>query len=136
MQVLREKCPEYKNLKLHESSPCGAPFRQLMKECDDYSFSYYYGEKYKRGEKLNNGAANENLEDLTFENESLDVFITQDVMEHVNNPEKAFSEIARVLKRGGGTYFYDANLSFPENTRQNKSGKWTGNQYSAGNLSW
>lgn len=52
-----------------------------------------------------NGATNENLEDLTFENETFDLFITQDVMEHVNNPEKAFAEIARVLKPGGAHIF-------------------------------
>lgn len=101
MYVLRQKFPGYKDLKIHESSPSGPTFKQLVKECKDYSFSYYFGEKYMQGERMSNGATNENLEDLTFENESLDLFITQDVMEHVNNPEKAFSEIARVLKRGG-----------------------------------
>lgn len=101
MDVLGQKFPGYKNLKIHESSPSGATFRQLMKECTNYSFSYYYGEKYLKGERMSNGATNENLEDLSFEDETFDLFITQDVMEHVNNPEKAFAEIARVLKRGG-----------------------------------
>ena len=32
---------------------------------------------------------------------SFDIFITQDVMEHVLNPEKAFQEIERVLDVGG-----------------------------------
>lgn len=43
----------------------------------------------------------ENLENLTFKDESFDLFISQDVMEHVFNPEAAFKEIARVLKPGG-----------------------------------
>lgn len=38
---------------------------------------------------------------MTFDSESFDVFITQDVFEHINNPDKAFSEIKRVLKKGG-----------------------------------
>lgn len=41
------------------------------------------------------------MESLTFPDESFDVFITQDVMEHVNNPQKVYSEIARVLKPNG-----------------------------------
>lgn len=47
MYVLGQKFPKYTNLKIHESSPSGATFTQLKKECKDYSFSYYYGEKFK-----------------------------------------------------------------------------------------
>ena len=47
------------------------------------------------------GGVNENLEQLTFQNNTFDIFITQDVMEHVLNPEKAFREIERVLDKGG-----------------------------------
>jgi len=34
-----------------------------------------------------------------------DIIITQDVPEHVFNPEKAFFEIARTLKKGGAHIF-------------------------------
>lgn len=43
----------------------------------------------------------ENLEGLTFPDSSFDVFITQDVLEHVFHPDRAFKEIMRVLKPGG-----------------------------------
>jgi len=36
---------------------------------------------------------------------SFDIFITQDVFEHIYNPFKAFDEIARVLKPGGAHIF-------------------------------
>jgi len=42
---------------------------------------------------------------LTFKNESFDLFITQDVLEHVLNPKTAFREIARTLKPGGAHIF-------------------------------
>ena len=42
---------------------------------------------------------------MTFENESFDLFITQDVFEHVMTPNKAFKEIERVLKPGGAHVF-------------------------------
>jgi len=43
----------------------------------------------------------EDLQDLSFPDGMFDLVITQDVLEHVDNPEKAFSEIFRVLKPGG-----------------------------------
>ena len=43
----------------------------------------------------------ENLEHLTFPDATFDLLITQDVMEHVFDPEAAFREIGRVLKPSG-----------------------------------
>ena len=36
-----------------------------------------------------------------FEDEMFDIVLTQEVLEHVNNPDKCFREIARTLKVGG-----------------------------------
>lgn len=47
----------------------------------------------------------QNLEQLTFADSSFDLFITQDVMEHVLHPMSAFKEIVRVLKPGGAHIF-------------------------------
>jgi SAM-dependent methyltransferase len=47
------------------------------------------------------GVRREDLEDLTLDDESVDVVITQDVLEHVLHPDRAFREIARVLAPGG-----------------------------------
>lgn len=44
---------------------------------------------------------NQNLEALTFPDNSFDILITSDVMEHVRLDEKAHQEIRRVLKPGG-----------------------------------
>jgi SAM-dependent methyltransferase len=41
---------------------------------------------------------------LPFRDGSFDVVITQETLEHVSDPFKAMSEIARVLKRGGALY--------------------------------
>jgi SAM-dependent methyltransferase len=43
----------------------------------------------------------ENLEHLTFPDASFDLVVTQDVMEHVLDPGRAFAEIARTLVPGG-----------------------------------
>ncbi|MFA5074243.1 MAG: class I SAM-dependent methyltransferase [Nitrospirota bacterium] len=44
---------------------------------------------------------NENLEQLTFADNTFDILISSDVLEHVGNIEKALSEIKRVVKPGG-----------------------------------
>ena len=45
------------------------------------------------------------MEALTFDDNSIDIHITQDVMEHVFNPAQAFREIARTLKPKGAHIF-------------------------------
>jgi SAM-dependent methyltransferase len=47
----------------------------------------------------------ENLERLTFDANSVDLHVTQDVLEHVFQPEMAFREIARTLRPGGSHIF-------------------------------
>jgi len=47
------------------------------------------------------GVRNENLECLTFPDNTFDLLINSDVLEHVNDLDKALSEIKRVLKPGG-----------------------------------
>lgn len=91
--------PDYKQILIHESSPGSKSSYYLKKECQGYSCSHYFpevslGKTYK-------GFRCENLESLTFSDESFDLFITQDVFEHILHPDKAFKEIARVLKPGG-----------------------------------
>lgn len=42
---------------------------------------------------------------MTFADESFDLVITQDVLEHVLNPDQAFRDICRTLKPGGAHIF-------------------------------
>lgn len=51
--------------------------------------------------KLKNEIRCEDLQHLTFEDDSLDAVISLDVFEHIPNPFKAFSEVLRVLKQNG-----------------------------------
>ncbi len=67
--------------------------------CSDYL------EDVPRGEPLPGGGTCQDLEKLTFPDDSFDVVITEDVLEHVRYPERAFAEIARVLRPGGAHIF-------------------------------
>ncbi|KQZ42664.1 hypothetical protein ASD58_23825 [Duganella sp. Root1480D1] len=81
---------------LHESSPSN---QLLPRFCTSYSCSQYFAGAEVG--TLVNGVRCENLEALTFADETFDIFITQDVFEHIFDPERAAREIMRVLKPGG-----------------------------------
>ena len=98
--VLDARYPNWTELEIHESSPSND---FLSRYARHYSASQYF-EDVPRGESVN-GVRSENIEDLTFANESIDLFITQDVMEHVFHPDRAIAEIHRVLKPGGAHIF-------------------------------
>ena len=95
--------PNYRNMTVHESSPVGASSEYLKKNCEHYSSIHYFPE-VPRGQ-MKDGFRCENLEALTFDDETFDLFVTQDVFEHIMNPEPAFKEISRVLKPGGAHIF-------------------------------
>jgi SAM-dependent methyltransferase len=104
MEVIESFFPKWKELTIHESSPIsrGASTR-LALECKNYIPSQYFPNQ-KLGCTVN-GIRCENLEDLSFPDESIDLHITQDVMEHIFFPSIAFKEIARTLKPGGAHIF-------------------------------
>ena len=106
MRVIAECFPNYKELTIHESSPCSRGTSiKLRQECPDYSTSHYF-EHVPFGQKdAHTGYRCETLESLTFKDNSFDLFVTQDVMEHIFNPDLAFREICRVLKPGGAHIF-------------------------------
>ena len=106
MHVIKLYFPGYRSLIVHESSPGGRGASvKLRNECAGYTTSHFYKD-LKLGEyQAQHGHRCEDLENLTFDDESFDLFITQDVMEHIFDPARAFNEIARVLKPGGAHIF-------------------------------
>lgn len=100
MQVIETYFPTWREAVIHESSPGhrGASIR-LAKECTHYIPSQYFPDRNPGG--MVGDVRCENLEALTLADESIDLHITQDVLEHVFQPDKVFQEIARTLKPGG-----------------------------------
>jgi SAM-dependent methyltransferase len=106
MRVIAECFPNYKELSIHESSPCSRGTSvKLSEECPAYSASHYFEHVPIGQTEGDTGYRCETLESLTFEDHSFDLFVTQDVMEHIFNPDLAFKEICRVLKPGGAHIF-------------------------------
>lgn len=106
MKVIADFYPNWRELKIHETSPGGRGASiKLHTECESYTASQYYPDIAPGAVHKESGYRCENLEALTFPDESFDLFVSQDVMEHIFDPEAAFKEIARILKPGGAHIF-------------------------------
>jgi len=104
MRVIETYYPNFRMLLIHESSPANRGVSSKLKaECPGYVGTQFFSD-VKLGEYKNNVRC-ENLESLTYKNNEFDLHITQDVMEHVFDTPKAFSEINRTLKPGGAHIF-------------------------------
>ena len=79
--------------------------------------SEYLGPDVPAGE-VRNGIQHQDIERLGFESSSLDMIVSCDVLEHVNEPERALAEFARVLRPGGHLLFTVPFLWHSEKNRR------------------
>ena len=98
--VLDSYFKNWEDRDIHESSPSN---NFVSRYCNNYTSSQYF-DGSEAGSYVE-GIRSENLESLSFPNNSFDLFITQDVFEHIFNPERAAREIMRVLRPGGAHVF-------------------------------
>jgi hypothetical protein len=105
LMVVIERCfPQWRQMIVHESSPGGRGASvRLANEAAQYIPSQYF-QSNTPGEVIR-GFRNENLESLSFADESIGLHVSQDVFEHIFNPALAFKEIARTLQPGGAHVF-------------------------------
>jgi len=81
---------------------CAYPLPELLSECGWIEVqTSIYRPNEKPGASFGPNVTNQNLEALTFADNSFDIVVTSDVMEHVRLDYKAHWEIRRVLKPGG-----------------------------------
>jgi len=71
----------------------------VFKKCH-VTGSEYLGPGYESGACIK-GIRHENVENLSFPDDDLDLIISNDVFEHVPNPHRAFRECMRALRPGG-----------------------------------
>lgn len=98
--VLDSYFRNWEEMDVHESSPSN---NFVSRYCKNYTSSQYF-QGSEAGSYVD-GIRSENLESLSFPDNSFDLFITQDVFEHIFNPERAAREIMRVLRPGGAHVF-------------------------------
>jgi SAM-dependent methyltransferase len=80
------------------------PVRRRLAQLPHYTESRYTPE-VTLGTVVGDRATVQDLQQLTFADESFDLVVSSHVMEHVPDPWKALSEIRRVLRPGGRYVF-------------------------------
>jgi len=89
------------NRKLHFlSASFNDSFYKVLSGCEFFYCSDLFPD-IPTGTEIKTRVFCQNLEHMTFENDSFDIVVTEDVLEHVENHIKAYKEIHRVLKLGG-----------------------------------
>ena len=99
VKYLSDNISDWSDLKIHESSPDGCASDYIANRASEYVGSHFYSDVSPGC--FRDGFRSENLEAQTFADQEFDLVITQDVMEHVLDPARAFQEIERTLKPGG-----------------------------------
>ncbi|MGA9015852.1 MAG: methyltransferase domain-containing protein [Acetobacteraceae bacterium] len=82
------------------SAEANGPLHAALTDLPGYVCSEYLGEAHTPGASVN-GVRHENLERLSFADETIDVMLSSDVLEHVADAYRAHRDIFRVLRRGG-----------------------------------
>ena len=82
--------------KVAEINSCGV-LHETLKKIPSLKYSEY--------ESIDPTIPHEDLQDLSYKSNSFDFVFTSDVLEHVPDPDKAISEIYRILKPGGNFIF-------------------------------
>lgn len=123
--LLNRRFPDWRDFAIHESSPGTRGISpKLRRECRGYVESQYFRDE-PLGKHIR-GFRNENLEVQTFPNDTFDVVVTQDVLEHVNEPAEVLREVARTLKPGGAFLFtvptYKGQIESERRARYDESG--------------
>lgn len=102
------------SLHIYELQAQGA-LHSVLGLLPDYVCSEYLRD-VPPGERNRHGVLCQDASRLTFADASFDVVISQDIMEHMDDPWRGFDEIARVL-RPGGRHIFTVPLHEGERTR-------------------
>lgn len=99
-------------LRVHNAEANGALHLALSANAS-YTSSEFFGDGHASGETID-GTRHENLQHLSFDDASLDLVLSSDVMEHMPDPYAAHRDIFRVLRPGGRHIFtvpFDASAA-------------------------
>jgi SAM-dependent methyltransferase len=98
--VLEEMHPHWRNLVIHESSPIERGISEkIRREGRKVMRSQFYPDL--RPGAARDGFRNEDLQNLTLDTGTFDLFVSLDVFEHIAEPTVAFAEVCRTLRVGG-----------------------------------
>jgi SAM-dependent methyltransferase len=96
--------------------------RLLLKESKKYTRSYFKADGV-RGMDAPDGSTMQDISNLTYDDNSIDLIVSSDVLEHVPDAVAAFKETFRVLRPGGAHVFTVPNETRTEKLAEIKDGK-------------
>lgn len=91
----------YRNSDIYITEQVTPIYRYFSEKFSNVVGSEFLGGAITAGTINANGIRNENLCNLSFMNETFDIVVSLDVLEHIPSYEKAFSECARVIRPFG-----------------------------------
>ncbi|MEE9190752.1 MAG: class I SAM-dependent methyltransferase [Candidatus Neomarinimicrobiota bacterium] len=89
---------KFKTLSIFQAQSEG-PLNTYLKKCDNYVCSEFFIKREPGA--IYQGIRNEDLQNLSFNDETFDLLIHTSVLEHIRKPKLALKEQYRVLKPGG-----------------------------------
>lgn len=92
---------EARRMRVYEPGTIGS-LRNYLRSIPHYTDSDYNPGDFRH----------QDLQELTFEDDSFDLVVTSDIFEHISDPFRAFSEIFRVLRKGGA-HIFTVPLQYP-----------------------
>jgi SAM-dependent methyltransferase len=107
---LMSECRLTRSERIYMAEQITPAYYQFKKFYPELVGSEYLGAEFAPGEikyisKYQCDILHEDLTQLSFEDESFDMVITQDVFEHISNYKSAFQECRRILSPGGKMIF-------------------------------
>lgn len=97
-------CSDWRDKTIHESSPSERLVSTRMRDhAREYIGTQFFPDLAPGA--MRNGFRSENLEGMSFADASIDLHVHLDVLEHVNHPNRCFSEMERTLRPGGMMIF-------------------------------
>ena len=99
-RVLNRYYPQWKKGWILETAPIN---HLVALQCNSYTATIYFPEKPFGS--IVHGFRNEDIQNMTFEDNMFDFSISMDVMEHIFDPKAAILEQLRVVKPGGAVVF-------------------------------
>lgn len=103
MLVMQRERQDWRTADILEGG-AGGPLSRALSIAGGRHVASQLLEGVPRGE-THEGIRSEDLQSLTLTDGSVDLVVTEDVLEHVWEPDRAFGEIARVLRQGGAHIF-------------------------------
>jgi len=112
-EVLMQRVPDIGASSVYELSSRGPLFRFLQSRAGKLVFSEFFDDVPPGASK--NGVPCQDVQQLTFPDQSFDVCTSTDVFEHVPDDARAFAEIHRVL-RPGGKFIFTVPMQLQDDT--------------------